>query len=184
MAVLASGLTFEPPSLMCPSRTASTVEFQFLRCVLARPFCHRALLSLSARAYESLRTTCICTRSRLIAAPTAARSQMRGARDRALQECALRAAVRCGRRRSGGADPRLYPPLVPVGGEGLAWDQTALSSLWRPAAGLVAPQVLRVGMVDSKSVSMCSFLHCASPIGVVEHSSTQFYTHLYCSYEL
>ena len=27
-----------------------------------------------------------------------------------------------------------------VGGEGLAWDQTALSSLRRPAAGLVAPQ--------------------------------------------
>ena len=141
MAVLASGLTFEPPSLMCPSRTASTVEFQFLRCVLARPFCPRALLSLSARAYESLRTTCICTRSQLTAAPTAARSQMRGARDRALQECALRDAVRCGRRRSGGADQRLYPHLVAVGGEGLAWLQTALSSLKRPAAGLVAPQV-------------------------------------------
>ena len=140
MAVLASGLTPAAPPWMRPSRMASTVEFQFLRCVPARPFCHRPLLSLSARAYESLRTTCICTRSQLTAAPTAARSQMRGARDRALQECALRAAVRCGRRRSGGADHRLYPHLVAVGGEGLAWDQTALSSLRRPAAGLVAPQ--------------------------------------------
>ena len=141
MAVLASRLTFESPPSICPSRTTSTVEFQFLRCVLARPFCHRALLSLSARAYESLRTTCICTRSRLIAAPTFARSQVRGVLGRAQHEPEVHAAVRCGRRRSGGTACRPYPRLVAVGGEGLAWLQTALSSLKRPAAGLVAPQV-------------------------------------------
>ena len=140
-AVLASGFTAAAPPSMRPSRTASTVEFQFFRCVPARPFCHRPLLSLSARAYESLRMTCICTRSQLTAAPTAARSQMRGARDRALQGCALRAAVRCGRRRFGGADQRPYPCRGPAWGKGLAWLQTALSSLKRPAAGLVAPQV-------------------------------------------
>ena len=47
-----------------------------------------------------------------------------------------------------------------------------------------AADELREGMVDQKSVLMCSFLHCASPIGVVEHSSTQFYTQLKGLYEL